>query len=350
MRVLFVTRKYPPKIGGMESLSYALTNGFAKPKTIIALGRSQAHLVWFLPYVIVRVALSAYRYDVVHLGDALLSSAGFLPRLFGKPVAVSVHGLDLTYTPWIYQRYLSLFLRADAFIANSESTKRLAEERGLSPVQAIAIGVPDRYFHVSRAANRDAELERRRAGRVVLVTVGRLRRRKGAVWFVRNVLPQLSGALYVVIGVGVDHEEISSAAVDAGVSDAVWLTGSVSDARLLDLLGSSDVFVMPNIAVSGDIEGFGIVAIEAAASGLPVVASRLEGIPDAVSDGNNGELVSPEDASAYVSVLSALIADPEERERRGTRGRAYTGQNNAWPRIIEQYAALFRGLLRRQRP
>ncbi len=67
MRVLFVTRKYPPKIGGMESLSYALTTGFAEPKTIIALGRPQSHLVWFLPYVIVRVALSAHRYDVIHL-------------------------------------------------------------------------------------------------------------------------------------------------------------------------------------------------------------------------------------------------------------------------------------------
>ena len=331
----------------MESLSYALTTGFPEPRTIIALGLSQSHLVWFLPYVIVRVALTAHRYDVIHLGDALLSSAGFLPRWLGKPVAVSVHGLDLTFSARIYQAYLKLFLRADTFIANSKSTQRLAEERGLRPVQAISIGVPERYFGVSRERNRDAELERRRAGRVVLVTVGRLRRRKGAAWFVRNVLPQLSNALYVVIGVGIDHDEIVRAAAEAGVSDALWLVGSVSDARLLDLLGSSDVFVMPNIAVPGDVEGFGIVAIEAAASGLPVVASRLEGIPDAVSDGDNGQLVPAEDAAAYVSALSALIDDPAERARRGARGRAYTEQNNAWPRIIEQYAASFRELLKR---
>src|SRR4051812_11580604 len=142
MRVLFVTRKYPPKIGGMESLSYALTTGFAEPKKTIALRGSQLHLVWFLPYVVLRVALTAHRYDVIHLGDALLSAAGFVPRWFGKPVAVSVHGLDLTFRSWIYQAYLKLFLRADAFIANSESTKRVAEARGLSPVQAISIGVP----------------------------------------------------------------------------------------------------------------------------------------------------------------------------------------------------------------
>src|SRR5450432_133954 len=103
MRVLFVTRKYPPRIGGMESLSYALTTGYPEPKTIIALRRSQKHLIWFLPYVIVRVALLAPRYDVIHLGDALLCVAGFVPRVvFRRKVAISVHGLDLTFPRWIY--------------------------------------------------------------------------------------------------------------------------------------------------------------------------------------------------------------------------------------------------------
>ena len=347
MRVLFVTRKYPPRIGGMESLSYGLTTGFPEPKTTVALRRSQKHLVWFLPYVIARVALTAHRYDVVHLGDAMLSSAGFLPRLFGRKVAVSVHGLDLTFPPWVYQTYLRLFLRAEVFIANSESTKQLAEARGLAPVRAISIGVSERYFAVSRATHRDAELEQKRAGRVALVTLGRLVRRKGAAWFVRHVLPELSGVLYVVIGVGTDREEVMRAAADTGTTDRVWLVGSVSDARLLDLLGSSDVFVMPNIPVPGDIEGFGIVAIEAAASGLPVVASRLEGIPDAIADGENGRLVAPGDVPAFVSALTGLVADAAERERQGERGRAYTEQRNSWPQIIEQYKAVFRELLAR---
>lgn len=344
MRVLFVTRKYPPRIGGMESLSYGLTTGFPEPKTTIALRQSQKHLVWFLPYVIARVALTAHRYDVVHLGDALLSSAGFLPRLFGRKVAVSVHGLDLTYRPWVYQTYLKLCLRADVFIANSGSTQRLAKARGLEPVCAISIGVSERYFSVSHATHRDAELEQKRAGRVVLVTLGRLVRRKGAAWFVRNVLPRLPGVLYLVIGVGADREEILRAAGETGTSDRVWLVGSVSDARLLDLLGSSDVFVMPNIAVPGDIEGFGIVAIEAAASGLPVVASRLEGIPDAIADGANGRLVPSGEAAAFVAALTELASDSAERLRQGERGRAYTEQHNSWPQIVEQYQAVFRAL------
>lgn len=345
MRVLFVTRKYPPRVGGMENLSYGLLTGFPEPKTTITWGGSQAHLVWFLPYVFVRLALTAHRYDVIHLGDAMLCAGGFLPRLFGKKVAISVHGLDLTFRPRIYQAYLRLFLKADAFIANSESTRRLAEARGLDQVQAISIGVPERYFSVSRATHHDAELEQRRTGRVALLTVGRLVPRKGAAWFVRNVLPRLSNVLYVVVGVGAHRAEIERAAAETGMTDNVWLVGSVSDARLLDLLGSSDVFVMPNIVVPGNVEGFGIVAIEASASGLPIVASRLEGIPDAVIDGENGQLVPPEDASAFVSVLSDLVESSEQRRTLGESGRAYTERRYSWPRIIDQYRALFAQLI-----
>jgi phosphatidyl-myo-inositol dimannoside synthase len=347
MRVLFVTRKFPPRVGGMESLSYGLLTGFPEPKTTITWGRSQAHLVWFLPYVFWRVAFTAHRYDVIHLGDAMLSAAGIVPRLLGKKVAISVHGLDLTFRPRVYQAYLKLFLKADAIIANSGSTRKLAEARGLRSVSTISIGVPERYFAVSRASHRDAELEQRREGRVALITVGRLVPRKGAAWFVRHVLPRLSNVLYVVVGEGAHREEIARAAAETAMSDNVWLLGSVSDARLLDLLGSSDVFVMPNIVVPGNVEGFGIVAIEASASGLPVVAARLEGIPDAVVDGENGRLVTAEDADAFVEALSDLVASSDVRSRLGERGRAFTERSYSWPRIIAQYVTLFTELVTR---
>jgi glycosyltransferase involved in cell wall biosynthesis len=328
MRVLFVTRKYPPRLGGMESLSHGLTTGFPEPKTIIALGRSQKHLVWFLPYVIARLAFTAHRYDVVHLGDALLSGAGFVPRVIHRrKLAISVHGLDLTFPLRLYQLYLRLFLRADAFIANSESTRRLAEARGLRRVTAISIGVAERYFQVSKASHRDDELENKRAGRVALVTVGRLVRRKGAAWFVRHVLPKLHDVLYVVIGVGPERDAILRAAAEIGRSEDVWLVGGVTDARLLGLMGGCDVFVMPNIAVPG--------------SGLPVVAARLEGIPDAVSDGDNGYLLPSEDAAAFASAIERLVGNAAERSEAGERGRAYTRASNSWPRIIEKYQALF---------
>lgn len=348
MRVLFVTRKYPPRVGGMESLSYGLTSGYPEPKTIVALRRSQKHLVWFLPYAMARVALTGFRYDVIHLGDAMLSAAGWVPRaLFKRPVAISVHGLDLTFPNPLYQAYLKRFLRAEVFIANSESTKRLAESRGLQGVRTITIGVPDHYFELPRLTRLDDEFERLRAGRAVLITVGRLVPRKGVAWFVRHVLPQLSNVLYVVVGVGPERDEILRAARESDAADKLWMAGKISDARLFELLGTSDVFVMPNIRVPGDVEGFGIVAIEAAASGLPVVAARLEGIPDAIADGQNGELIESGDAQAFIDALTRLLADGAARQQLGQRGRDYTRRHNSWPRIIADYVTAFSAILKR---
>jgi glycosyltransferase involved in cell wall biosynthesis len=256
-----------------------------------------------------------------------------------------VHGLDLTFPNPLYQAYLRVFLRAQAFIANSDSTRRLAEARGLAPVRTITIGVPDSYFSIVRAPNLDPELEERRAGRVVLLTVGRLVKRKGVAWFVRNVLPKLPNVLYLVIGVGPEREEIERGAAETGTTHQLWLAGKVSEARLPAMLGASDVFVMPNIEVAGDVEGFGIVAIEAAASGLPVVAARLEGIPDAIAEGQNGTLIESGDVDGFVSAVTRLVDDAPERTRQGERGRAYTQQQNAWPRIVARYSELFSELL-----
>jgi glycosyltransferase involved in cell wall biosynthesis len=326
----------------MESLSYGLVTGYPEPKHLIALRRSQKHLVWFLPYAVARVALTGHRYDVIHLGDAMLSVAGLVPRvLFKRPIAISVHGLDLTFRKRWYQAYLRHFLRADAFIANSRSTQRLAEARGLAPVRTITIGVPQHYFETTRLPQLDAEFEKLRAGRALLLTVGRLVKRKGVAWFVRHVLPQLSGVLYVVVGEGPEHAEIVRAARETGMTDNLCLLGKISDSRLQDLLRGSDVFVMPNVEVPGDVEGFGIVAVEAAASGLPVVAARLEGIPDAIEDGQNGHLVESGNARAFVEALTPLTRDAAERSRQGQRGREYTERHNSWGRIIERYVALF---------
>ena len=208
LKVLFLTRKYPPMIGGLETLSYNLTTGYAGPKTIVALGRLQRHLIWFLPYVSLRVLLTGYRYDLVHVGDPMLAVAGRIAQLlWRRKVIVCVHGLDLVYGHRLYQWYLRHFLRADTFVAISAATRRLAEERGLDPVTVITIGVAGEFFDIERRADADPEVAAARQGRTVLITTGRLIPRKGVAWFVSNVLPRLDHVLYVVVGGGRDGEQ-----------------------------------------------------------------------------------------------------------------------------------------------
>jgi phosphatidylinositol alpha-1,6-mannosyltransferase len=346
MNVLFVTRKYPPMVGGMEALSYFLTTGFPAPKTIVALCRRQTHLFWFLPYALLRVALTSQRYDVVHLGDPLLGVVGLVPRFLAKrPVFVTVHGLDMTYESRLYQWYFRRFVRGSAYVAISKSTREIAVEHGLSPVEVVPVGVPDRFFALVRDANADAELVEKRDGRVVLLTVGRLVKRKGVAWFIRNVLPRLEKVLYVVVGEGEDREDIERAIAETNAAPDVLLLGKVSEERLTNLLRSSDIFVMPNIVVPGDVEGFGIVALEAAASGLCVVAPRLQGIKDAILDGENGVLVEPEDRAAFANALAPLVSDAAARKRLGDRARAVTQREYAWPKVVARYEELFRASL-----
>jgi glycosyltransferase involved in cell wall biosynthesis len=345
MKTLFVTRKYPPTVGGMEAQSYYLTTGFPGPKTIIALRGSQKNLVWFLPYALVRVAFSAFRYDVVHLGDSLLGVVGLVPRfLFRRPVFVTVHGLDMTFGSKLYQFYLKHFLRGSTYVAVSASTRAIAESRALGPVAVIPVGVPDHFFGLERDPEADLALSQQRRGRVVVLTVGRLVRRKGVAWFIRNVLGDLPEVLYVVVGVGPDRADIERAIAETGTFERVLLLGSVNEARLHDLLRSADVFVMPNIVVPGDVEGFGIVALEAAASGLSVVAADLQGIKDAIVHGDNGILVPPEDAARFSKAIRELCEDGEARARLGAKARIITGQLYGWPGVVRRYEELFHSL------
>ena len=343
-RVLFLTRKYPPMIGGLETLSYNLTTGYTGPKTIVALGRLQRHLVWFLPYTSLRVLLTGYKYDLVHVGDPMLSLAGRIAHsVWRKKVVMCVHGLDLVYGSRLYQAYLRAFIYADTYVAISAATRRLAEARGLYPVTIITIGVANEFFKVQRYADADPEVAAARKGRMVLLTTGRLIPRKGVAWFVTNVLPQRD-VLYVVVGGGRDHDRIKQAAADAGVTDKLLLIWQPDQERLYKLFAAADVFVMPNIPIPNDVEGFGIVGIEAAASGLPVVASRLEGIPDAVVDGESGVLVEPANADAYVAAIEKLQTDPEARVAFGEKARRYVRTRNDWREVVGAYARLFRDL------
>ncbi|MEM9998405.1 MAG: glycosyltransferase family 4 protein, partial [Bacteroidota bacterium] len=126
------------------------------------------------------------------------------------------------------------------------------------------------------------------------------------------------------------------AAAQAGVSDRLRLLGRVPEADLATLLRGADVFVMPNVQVEGDMEGFGVVMLEAGLCELPVVAAALEGIQDVVADAENGFLVPPEDPAAFAEQIRVLIRDRELRDLLGERARAYVMASFSWPAVARR--------------
>ena len=101
---------------------------------------------------------------------------------------------------------------------------------------------------------------------------------------------------------------------------------------------------MPNIPVEGDMEGFGIVLLEASSAGLPIVASNIEGIKDAIIDTKNGFLIEPYDTEKYVEVILDLLRDDNKRISIGRAGKELTNTYYNWEAISEKYLDVFNSI------
>lgn len=355
MRVLFVSRAFPPVVGGIEQQNADLARflGQECELTLIANRRGKRFLPIFYPWAILRTLFLLPKHDVLLLGDGVLALLGSIAKLFNRRKAVVsvLHGLDITYPSALYQTlWVKTFFRSlDGAIAVSHATKDEAIKRGFdeSRIFVVPNGIESARFRFPRdRAKLSHLLGFDTTGAVILLTVGRLVKRKGAAWFIRHVLPLLPTEFrYAVAGSGPEETAIHDAIAASGTAERVFLLGRVSDTDKEILLGSADVFVQPNIPVPGDMEGFGIAVIEASAAGLPVVASRLEGLADAVSDGQNGRLVAPLDPRAFAAAITPL-SDETVRETERNRGQAFTTEHFDWSTVSKRYSALLEDFMK----
>lgn len=352
LRLVCVTRAYPPVVGGMERLSLEFTRAIAEQAQtfVIANRGGKRTLPLFVPWATLQLRRRAPLADVVHFGDPLLTTLiPFLPapRI---PAAVTIHGLDILYPHLLYQRLLRRFLPRAQFafcisrFVETETRRRFPSLRTtvLTPGISTSFGVP--------GATR-ADLGRRLGVHLpdgpLLLAVARLVQRKGIGWFVHDVLPRVRDSHLLVIGDGPERPNVLRAAAEAGVVHRLTLAGSVPPEVLKLAYSVTDLLVMPNISVSGDAEGFGLVALEAASAGLPVIAANLEGIPDAVTEGETGILVQPGDAAAWTDALARLLSDAPARARMRTRAPAVVRERYSWSRRAAAAVGALRQLTHR---
>lgn len=353
--VLFISRRYPPSIGGMERFAFEISRELDKKVRLhkITWGGSNRWLPLVLPSFFLRGAWLLIRdknIDVIHLQDAVLAPIGWLlGKIFNKPYIIVAHGFDITYSKWMYQRLILPYVRqANRVVAISSATKQAAEARGVAGqnLQVITLGISDDYYGLSQDRSKLANLlNLNLEEKKVMLTTGRLVKRKGVAWFVANVLPGLveegKKVLYLIAGDGPESGRIQAAIKEKGLEKNAMLLGRVSDEIRTILYLSSDVFVMPNVVIKGDMEGFGLVALEAASAGLPVVASNLEGISDAIKNGKNGYLVKAEDAPTFLRAIENIIKDDKLRRDFGGQAREYTLKNYSWENVASQYLELY---------
>lgn len=313
MKVLFVARAYPPQEGGMERFASDFYNNYKKIGEIELLANTGGNksFLAFLFKVLAFIIVNARKFDVIHFSDAILSP--FIPiiRIFSNAkISFTVHGLDIVYPHYGYQVYIPYFLKkADKIIAVSNYTKMQCLSRGIPDKKIMVIPNCLKFDKVNQFSGKKkttvlSKFNITREGKIILLTIGRLIKRKGHVWFLQNVFINLpNNYIYIIAGCGPEQGKIIKTIHELGLTDKVYVLGRITDEEKNCLYQVSNLFIMPNIKVVNDQEGFGIVIIEAGSYGLPVIATNIEGISDAVIEGKTGRLIEDKDSQGFIDAI-----------------------------------------------
>lgn len=252
-----------------------------------------------------------------------------------KKLIVNFHGEDIS----VMRRYRVekrvlrwVIRRADLNLANSRFTENQVRDLG-GPGIRTAVVFPG--FNPAQLGLPDpvaVEALRRRFGTgPILATVGRIQSRKGQDNVIR-ALPLLIGRFpglrYLVVGSSQGGtqglgDRLQTLAREAGVESHVIVVGETSAAELIQYFSLCDVFIMANREECGDVEGFGIVFLEAGWMGKPVIGGRSGGVPDAVREGETGLLVDGTSVEDIAAAVANLLEDPAKARAMGSKGRSH---------------------------
>lgn len=174
----------------------------------------------------------------------------------------------------------------------------------------------------------------------VILTVGRLIHRKGlddvinAVNLLRERYPNLK---YLIVSDGPDRQRLESMVENLKLKEMVFFFGKISEEKMVSLYKSCDIFAMPNkVGPDGDVEGFGIVYLEANSYGKPVIGGNSGGVPDAVIDGLNGFLIEPGNVENLTNIIALLLDDKDLRHKIGKQGFDRVKKEYTWEKLTEK--------------
>ncbi|WZU47572.1 glycosyltransferase family 4 protein [Stieleria varia] len=285
--------------------------------------------------------------DQLHAGRPL--SEGFVAAMAcpkHTPLVCFVHGEDVSVAKT--SRQLTLVTRwtlsrCSRLIANSKNTQSMLQNEWNIPEDKILLIHPGvNCGQYTTAVDRDSLRESLGwEGRLVVLTVGRLQRRKGqdtALHCVVKLRERFPNLLWVIAGSGQDAEYLRELAQRLDVQANVRFHDSLNDRQLQEMYRAADIFVLPNRTVGRDIEGFGIVLLEAQASGLPVIAGDSGGTIDAVSDGVTGHVVDCSDIENprdLAEKLTRLLESETQRIRFGQAGVQWATSFD-WERVANR--------------
>lgn len=382
MTTLLISEVFPPRTGGSGRWFWEIYRRLPREQFLVAAGEAPGHeafdrthdlrLVrlpltlpswgvrslrelrdYWRPVRALRRFIKAERVSMIHCGRCLPEGLMALALKYwtGVRYACYVHGEDMTLATtsreltWLTRRVVN---NAEFFIANSRNTERILRENWQVAPERAHVLHPGVDTGWCVPAPRDAQA-RSRLGwgeRPVVLTVGRLQKRKGqdqmilALKTIRQAVPDV---LYAVVGDGEEREALKGLVEREGLGGHVQFMGEVGDDRLRECYQQCDLFALPNRQVGQDIEGFGMVLLEAQASGKPVVAGASGGTAETMRIPETGRVVPCDGPDKLAALVVDLLSDRERLARMGAAGRQWVVERFDWEALSRQAACLFQG-------
>ncbi|BBY30557.1 glycosyltransferase family 4 protein [Mycolicibacterium sediminis] len=378
-RVLLVTNDFPPRRGGiqsyLENLVDELVEGGRHDLVVYAptwkgcedydrhaaargyrVVRHPTTLMLPEPSVARRMRrlIGDHGVDTVWFGAAApLALLGPVARTAGaRRVVASTHGHEVGWSMLPLARMALRRIGNDADVVTfiSQYTRgRFASAFGPdAALERLSPGVDTDRFVPDPGAGERLRMRYGLGDRPVVVCVSRLVPRKGQDMLIRalpEIVARVSDAALVIVGGGPYRARLHALAGELGVTDGVVFTDGVPADELPAHHAMADVFAMPCRTRGGglDVEGLGIVYLEASATGVPVVAGRSGGAPESVRDGETGVVVDGEDVGAIAAAVGDLLADPDRAAAMGAAGRRWVVDEWQWKSKARRLGELLTG-------
>lgn len=316
---------------------------------------------WIFSPFYLHNAVKREKIDFVLVGQILPLGAivWLYKKIFKVPYGVFIHGMDLGMAKKKKRKYwLALMILKDSscIIANSNYTRQLILDLGIEKdkVEVIYPGVE--VNDILNGASEPSLLkdmkmflaspqrfmnETSKTDTKVILTVGRLVKRKGHDMVIKalpKVMQKFPDIVYIIVGDGPEKNNLENLIKENNLNNVIF---NLADDKIKRLYYEmSDIFIMPSRKISGDVEGFGIVYLEAALYGKPVIAGKNGGAPEAVVDKKTGILVDSKNIDEIADAIIKLLADPDLANKLGVQGRERVLRDFTWKTQIEKIKKL----------
>lgn len=289
-----------------------------------------------------------FEFDLLHVHWVIpqgLSSA-MLPAWITTPKLLTAHGGDVFASTGGIKKSIAKFVtdRHNAITVNSTAMQVAVEDLTGHQSQVIPMGVD-----LSQFSTVTPRRDQGQAKPPEILFVGRLAEKKGVEYLIK-AMPAIKAAVpgvkLKIVGDGPRREMLEQVATATGVSGSITFEGARPNADLPGFYRDADLFIAPSIvAEDGDTEALGVVLLEAAGCGLPVISTRVGGIPDVVRHNETGLLVSQKSPDEIAGAAISLLADRSRAVQLGMAARRHVVNNFSWDSVGNRFAAAYEELI-----